>query len=138
MALLQVAKQSLKVTMNHLNEGLFIRSEDGTIGYCNELGIKLVDRVCREVFPKIQTLNRYYQHLRSMNFLSQNLFATPKNNLDYQKEKTIMNAPLLRLYMNGGSGERISDKNMALTATEQINLQISSQIAEGNLQDQGL
>lgn len=32
---LQVAKLSLKVIMNNLNSALILRSEDGTIGYCN-------------------------------------------------------------------------------------------------------
>ena len=47
---MKVAKVSLRVIMNHLNEALFLRTEDGKLSYCNDLGLKIVKKACRESF----------------------------------------------------------------------------------------
>lgn len=96
---LQIAKMSLKVIMNHLNSALILRQEDGTIGYCNQLGLKIIEKACQGVFPSESKLKRYLNQLTSMDFLTQNFFNRTKSDSDYQQEKTIMNAPLLKLHI---------------------------------------
>ena len=39
---LQIAKLSMRVIVNHLNEALFLRTEDGRLSYCNELGTRII------------------------------------------------------------------------------------------------
>ena len=39
---LQIAKLSMRVIVNHLNEAIFLKSEDGRLSFCNDLGIKIV------------------------------------------------------------------------------------------------
>ena len=39
---LQVAKLSMRVLVNHLNEAIFLKCEDGKLSYCNDLGVKIV------------------------------------------------------------------------------------------------
>lgn len=43
MSQLQVARLSLRVIMNHLDEALFLRTDDGKLGYSNTLGVKIVE-----------------------------------------------------------------------------------------------
>lgn len=102
---LQIAKLSLKVIMNHLNSALIIRQEDGTIGYCNKLGLNIIEKACQGVFPSESKLKRYLSQLTSMDFLTQNFFNRTKSDSEYQQEKTIMNAPLLKLHIKQGSGQ---------------------------------
>ena len=39
---LQVTKLSLRVIVNHLNQALFLRTEDGKLSYSNDIGIKII------------------------------------------------------------------------------------------------
>ena len=50
MSQLQVARLSLRVIMNHLDEALFLRTDDGKLGYSNSLGVKIVEQSCKEHF----------------------------------------------------------------------------------------
>ena len=43
---LELAKLSLRVIVNHLNEAIFLRSEDGSLSFSNELGIKIIKQTC--------------------------------------------------------------------------------------------
>ena len=40
---LQVAKISLRVIMNHLNEAVFLRTDEGKLTYCNDHAVKIVE-----------------------------------------------------------------------------------------------
>jgi len=42
---LAVAKESLRVTVNNLNEAIIIRTQEGIIGYCNAHGLKIVKSI---------------------------------------------------------------------------------------------
>lgn len=43
---LELARLSLRVIVNHLNEAIFLRSEDGSLCFSNELGIKIIKQTC--------------------------------------------------------------------------------------------
>lgn len=51
---LQVARLSMRVIMNNLNEAIFLRTEDGKLSYCNYLGVKIVQTVCTGLFDNDQ------------------------------------------------------------------------------------
>lgn len=42
MSKFSIAKESLKVIINQLNEAIILKNADGTLGYCNEIGIQLL------------------------------------------------------------------------------------------------
>lgn len=45
-----IAKESLKVIVNRLNEAIFIKTSNGTIGYCNDTGIKIIRSISQGIF----------------------------------------------------------------------------------------
>jgi len=45
-----VAKNSLKIIVNHFNEGLILRNTDN-IDYCNEMGLRFIYQVSKNIFP---------------------------------------------------------------------------------------
>ena len=42
MSKFSIAKESLKVIINQLNEAIILKNADGTLGFCNEIGIQLL------------------------------------------------------------------------------------------------
>ena len=121
---LQVAKLSLRVIMNHLNEALFLRSDDGRLSYCNDLGVKIVKQSCRQAFKSPSQLSKYCNRLCSLDFLAKNfLIQDRKNSSSMQRDTLVMNTPFLKLHMNSNSQDhQINKTNQALSAREQINL----------------
>ena len=71
---LSVAKITLKKVVNHLNEALIIRSKNGSIGFCNDLGLRLIRKMSEGLFDNQKALNRYLKRMNSMDFLSGNLY----------------------------------------------------------------
>lgn len=61
--------------MNHLNEALFLRTEDGKLSYCNNLGVKIVEQSCKDVFEDDTQLVDYCQRLSSLDFLVKNILV---------------------------------------------------------------
>ena len=47
---MQFTKLSLRVIVNHLNEALFLRTNDGQLGFCNNLAIKMIKGTCASNF----------------------------------------------------------------------------------------
>lgn len=43
-----VAKNSLKIIVNHFNEGLILRNKDN-IDYCNEMGLRFIYQVSKNI-----------------------------------------------------------------------------------------
>lgn len=84
MSQLSVAKLSLKVILNHLNEAIILRSEDGTIGYCNDLGLQLIRKVSKQTMHNDLKLNRFLTSLISMDFLNHNLFNKKQSDTNLQ------------------------------------------------------
>lgn len=56
---LSVAKLSLKVIMNNLNQAVILRTEDGKIGYCNLIGLHFVKQVSQGTFENDWALKKY-------------------------------------------------------------------------------
>lgn len=66
---LTVAKESLKVIVNQLNEAIILKTEDGNIGYCNKLGISIIRPIARNYFRSESLLGKFLQRLSSMDYL---------------------------------------------------------------------
>lgn len=47
---MQVAKLSMRVIINHLNEALFLKSEDGHLSYANDLGTHIIAKTSDHLF----------------------------------------------------------------------------------------
>ena len=75
---LQVAKFSMRAIVNHLNEALIVRTEDGQLSYSNDLGIRIFEKACEDVFRNQSSMHRYLNRLKSMDFLSFNFWAKDK------------------------------------------------------------
>ena len=45
-----MAKMSISVVFNHLNEAIFLKSEDGKLSYCNGLAVKILQQTCQNAF----------------------------------------------------------------------------------------
>lgn len=71
---LQVARLTLRVMMNHLNEAIFLLTDDGRLSYCNNLGIKIVKEACSDNFVSDKGFNKYFTLLGSMEFLTKDFF----------------------------------------------------------------
>lgn len=75
---LVLAKNSLKIIVNHFNEGLILRNTDN-INYCNEMGLRFIYQVSKNIFPNENQLSNYLARLRSMEFLNHNMFRRQSN-----------------------------------------------------------
>jgi len=69
----------LKVIVNHLNEALFLRAEDGKLGYCNELGRKFIHQASKDVSTNNRKLDKYLNSLGSTDFLQTNYMSSNSN-----------------------------------------------------------
>ena len=95
-----MAKLSLKVVVNSLNEALILRTEDGNIGYCNSQGLRIMKLLSHGLFQNKNKLNKYLDGLISMDFLTLNFFNRNEGfSTNQQIEKLIMNTPLLKLHL---------------------------------------
>lgn len=56
---LQMAKLSLRILLNHLNEALFMRSDDGRLSYCNNLGAKIIKKSSQNCFSSEKQQSDY-------------------------------------------------------------------------------
>ena len=45
-----IAKESLKVIVNRLNEAIIIKTSNGTIGYSNDIGINIIKSISHGIF----------------------------------------------------------------------------------------
>ena len=43
--------------VNNLNEAIFLRTGDGIIGYCNDLGLRYIRSISDDIFPDEQNLD---------------------------------------------------------------------------------
>ena len=84
--------------------------------------MKLIQKAAEGVFHSDKSLFSFLTRINSMDFLSEHLFNQKKNEMDQQREKFIMNAPLLKLYTKRSSGAQMESANLALSAEEQMNL----------------
>ena len=57
--------------MSQLNEALILRTTDGSIRYCNEFGLKLIEPISRNVLKTDAKLDSYFKTLRSLDFFNQ-------------------------------------------------------------------
>lgn len=95
-----VAKNSLKIIVNHFNEGLILRNKDN-IDYCNEMGLRFIYHVSKNILGDDQEqLNMYMARLRSMDFLTDNIFKRNRNSSRRAFEQQIMNTPMFKLFMS--------------------------------------
>ena len=75
---MQVTKLSMRVIVNHLNEALFLRTEDGQLGYCNELAAKILYQGSKHLFDSDSQIKNYLNCLGSSDILLQNQFSQNK------------------------------------------------------------
>lgn len=75
---LQVAKVSMRMLINHLNEALFLRTDDGKLSYCNDLGIRIIRQACSEMFDSEQKMKKYLSRLGSMEFVAKSIIHNEK------------------------------------------------------------
>ena len=68
---LQLAKESLRVIVNELNEGIILRTEEGNFGFCNKLGLKLIEPVKQDLFPNDKQFDCFLNELSSFDHLLQ-------------------------------------------------------------------
>ena len=54
-----------------LNEALIVRTEDGNINFCNEIGLKLIKPISERVLKSEDKLESYFKNLRSMDYLNE-------------------------------------------------------------------
>ena len=58
--------------MNHLDQALFLRTEDGSLTYCNELGQNIIKEACCDNFKSRAHLRNYIKQIGSLDFLTKN------------------------------------------------------------------
>ena len=56
---IQVAKISLRVIMNHLNEAVFLRTDEGKLSYCNDHAVRIVEKACSHTFENKRQMDCY-------------------------------------------------------------------------------
>lgn len=101
---LSIAKINLKVMINHLNEALILRTEDGRVGYCNNLGLQFISSIASKVFDEEESKRSYLTRLTSLDFMTQSIFKKKDDEAcgeDFEQEMQMMNIPFLKLYMKG-------------------------------------
>lgn len=67
MTQLTLAKESLKVIVNELNEAIILRTENGNFGLCNKLGLEILHPLVNKTFPNDDLFNRFLNRLSSLN-----------------------------------------------------------------------
>lgn len=95
---MQVAKLSMRVIINQLNEAIFVKSEDGHLCYSNHLGLKILDKTCIDIIENRKQRKRYLNRLSSMDFLTKNFFNQDQikiSNVKKRNDTLIMNKPFL-------------------------------------------
>lgn len=43
---------SLKVIVNHLNQAIILKTEDGKVAYCNDVGLNFISSISYNLFHK--------------------------------------------------------------------------------------
>lgn len=76
---LSVAQISLKKVVNHLNEAIILKNKEGNIGFCNDLGIRLIHKVASGAFTNEKSFTSFLARINSMDFLSEHLFSNKKS-----------------------------------------------------------
>lgn len=71
MSQLQLIKESLKVTVNELNEAIVMRTSEGNFGFCNSLGQKILQPIAEEEYPNDEKLEQFMERLSSLDYLIQ-------------------------------------------------------------------
>lgn len=99
---LQMAKLSLRVLLNHLNEALFLRADDGRLSYCNNLAAKIIKESSVHCFGSENQLDNYCNKLGSMDFIAKSFLATDQGTVSsgMRKDALVLSMPILKLHIN--------------------------------------
>lgn len=120
----QISKLTMRVLINHLDDAIFLKSDQGQLSYCNDQASKIINSTCAHLFLNDAERERYLNRLQRMNLIVKNFFKNDQNVLaknESNKDDLVLNMPFLKLYMNNSSNE-INRTNQTLTAQQQINL----------------
>ena len=71
---LTVVKMSLKVIVNHINQAIILKTEKGSIGFCNDFGLSLVKTISNQLFQDDEQLDEHFINLQSINLLVEGAF----------------------------------------------------------------
>ena len=114
-----MAKLSLRILLNHLNEALFMRADDGRLSYCNNLAAKIVMQSSRHCFDSEKQLYNYCQKLSSMDFIAKSFRSVEQRtvSLGMRKDAVVLSTPILKLHIDASEkGHVINKSNMLLSA----------------------
>ena len=112
-----MAKLSMRVIVNNLNQALFVRSEHAKLIYCNNLATDIVQSICSNHFKNDNSIERYISRLGSMDNLAKNFMIDEKAkdiSSKMTKDAVVMSELFLKLYMNNSDGHSINRTNQAL------------------------
>ena len=70
-----MTKSSLNVIVNHINDAVILRTEDGNISYCNHLGLSYIKSVSDGIFNSESSLKKFFENIGSMDLLLQRVFG---------------------------------------------------------------
>ena len=48
---LTVVKMSLNLIVNHINQAVILKTESGSIGFCNQIGLSFIKTISDNIFP---------------------------------------------------------------------------------------
>ena len=71
---------SLEVIINHLNQAIILKTENGNVGYCNDVGLSFIRSIAEKLFEGNLEIGKYLDKLGSMEFLMNSAFSNEKDN----------------------------------------------------------
>ena len=72
MTQLTLAKESIKVIVNELNEAIVLRTEQGNFGFCNFLGLQILLPLAQKTYPEDVSFLQFLRKLNSFDYLLKN------------------------------------------------------------------